>query len=125
MKGGLARSSFGHVAVGFLAMGGWAAFANRAHPMPDPLVAGLVQGLVSGGITLFLKRMIEAISARASGAGGLVLPPLIAIATSVLILTTVHRLAATPEIGATIAVPLTVTAVYSALYSYALWKARR
>lgn len=125
MNGGLARSSFGHVAVAFLAMGSWAAFANRAHPMPQPLVAGVVQGLVSGLITLFLKRMIETLSARVAGPGGLVVPPVIAVAISVLILTTLHSLAGTPEIRATIALPLTVTAIYATLYSFALWRARR
>lgn len=41
--GGSAR----HMALAFVAMGGWAALANRAHPMPDPLIAGLVQGALS------------------------------------------------------------------------------
>ncbi|MDN3714164.1 hypothetical protein QWZ10_24505 [Paracoccus cavernae] len=86
---------------------------------------GVVQGLVSGLITLFLKRMIETLSARVAGPAGLVVPPVIAVATSVLILTTLHSLAGTPEIRATIALPLTVTAIYATLYSFALWRARR
>ena len=36
-------------------MGSWAAFANRMHPMPRPLIAGFVQGVLSGCLTLFLK----------------------------------------------------------------------
>lgn len=124
MSGGLARSSIGHVALAFLAMGSWAAFVNRAHQMPQPLVAGVVQGLISGLITLFLKRMIETLSARVAGPGGLIVPPMVAVATSLLILTTVHRFAGTPEIRATIALPLTVTAIYAALYSFALWRSR-
>jgi len=38
----LMRSSVVHVAFAFVAMGSWAAFANRAHPMPAPLHAGLL-----------------------------------------------------------------------------------
>ena len=118
----LARSSIVHVAVAFLAMGGWAVFANRAHAFPQPLVAGLVQGALSGVITLVLKRMIEAIAARLAGIAALVLPPLIAVALSLAILTTIHTLAGTPEILATIALPVGVTALYSTLYAAALWR---
>jgi len=117
-----ARSSMVHVAVAFLAMGGWAVFANRAHALPKPLVAGLVQGALSGVITLVLKRMIEAIAARLGGIASLVLPPLIAVALSLAILTTMHTLAGTPEILATMALPLGVTALYSILYAAALWR---
>jgi hypothetical protein len=118
----LARSSIVHVAVAFLAMGGWAFLANRAHAFPQPLVAGLVQGALSGGITLVLKRMIEAIAARLAGVASLVLPPLIAVALSFAILTTIHTLADTPEILATIVLPVGVTALYSTLYAAALWR---
>jgi len=116
----LARSSIVHVAVAFLAMGGWAVFANRAHAFPQPLVAGLVQGALSGAITLVLKRMIEAIAARLAGIAALVLPPLVAVALSLAILITIHTLAGTPEILATIALPVGVTALYSTLYAAAL-----
>jgi len=118
----LARSSIVHVAVAFLAMGGWAVFANRAHAFPQPLVAGLVQGALSGAITLVLKRMIEAIAAYLAGVASLVLPPLVAVALSLAILTTIHTLVGTPEILATIALPVGVTALYSTLYAAALWR---
>lgn len=119
----LARQSWTHIAVAFLAMGGWAVLANRAHPMPQPLVAGVVQGALSGAITFVLKRMIEAVAQRFSGVAGIVLPPLIAVALSLAILVTIHSLAGTPEIAATIALPLSVTALYSTLYAIALWRA--
>lgn len=121
----LARQSWTHIAVAFLAMGGWAVFANRAHPMPQPLAAGVVQGVLSGAITFVLKRMVEAVAARFSGAAALVLPPLIAVALSLAILTAIHTLAGTPEIAATIALPVSVTALYSTLYAAALWRAGR
>ena len=58
------KSNALHMAVGFLGMGAWAVFANRHHPLPQALLAGLVQGTMSAIITLFLKRMIEALSQR-------------------------------------------------------------
>ncbi|MCX7305599.1 MAG: hypothetical protein NTV73_14900 [Hyphomicrobiales bacterium] len=118
----LAQRSIVHVAVAFLAMGGWAVFANRAHAFPQPLVAGMVQGALSAAITLVLKRMIEFLAVRFSGIAALVLPPLVAIALSLAILTTVHTLAGTPEILATIALPAGVTALYSTIYAAALWR---
>ncbi len=118
----LARSSLVHVAVAFVAMGGWAFLANRAHAFPQPLVAGLVQGALSGIITLVLKRMIETIAAHLAGVASLVAPPLIAVALSLAILTTIHTLAGTPEILATIALPVGVTALYSTVYAAALWR---
>lgn len=63
----VARSSAVHVAFAFIGMGSWAVFANHAHAMPAPLLAGLVQGGLSGAITLFLKRLVEALAARFSG----------------------------------------------------------
>lgn len=116
----VARSSAVHMAVAFVAMGGWAAFANSGHPMPRPLLAGLVQGTLSALITLFLKRMIEALSARLPGRIGWWLPPLVAMTVSLLLLTSIHWLAGTPEIARTIAVPLSVTTVYSTFYTIAL-----
>lgn len=117
---GILRSSTAHGIAGFLLMGGWAAFANRAHPMPAPLFAGLVQGALTACITLFLKRMIEAIFHRTGGLAQLLLPPLTALAVSTGLLTTVHRLAGTPALLATIAVPLCVSTGYAFLYTLTL-----
>ncbi|MBX3582354.1 MAG: hypothetical protein KF810_10685 [Rhizobiaceae bacterium] len=122
---GLARNSFVHVAIAVLAMGSWAVFANRAHPMPQPLAAGVVQGALSGAITFVLKRLLEVLAARFSGMAALVLPPLIAISLSLFILTAIHTLAGTPEVLATIALPTSVTAIYSFLYTLALFHSRR
>lgn len=119
-----ARSSAVHMAVAFIAMGSWATFANIAHPMPRPLIAGVVQGTLSALITLFLKRMIEALSNRLPGKLGGWLPPIAAVVVSLTLLTSIHWLAGTPEIARTIAVPLSVTAVYAALYNLALRRGR-
>jgi len=118
----VARSSAVHIAFAFVAMGGWAVFANRAHAMPAPFLAGLVQGGLSASITLFLKRLIEALAARFSGIAALLAPPTIACAVSASLLTLIHTLAGTPEILATIIVPLTVATSYAALYNYSLWR---
>lgn len=114
------RGAASHMAVAFVAMGSWAVFVNHAHPMPRPLVAGLAQGCVSALITLFLKRMIEASARRLRGVLALVLPPLAAFLCSLALLISIHRLAGTPEIARTIAVPLTVTTLYVAIYAFVL-----
>jgi len=130
----MASSTLVHVAFGFLAMGAWAVFANRAHPLPQALLAGLVQGTISGTLTLFLKKGLERMSAmffkaRQSDEGqgrnvaALFIPPVITATAIATILFTAHTLVGTPEILATIAVPLTVSTSYAILYNLRLWKA--
>ena len=121
----LMRSSIVHVGFAFLAMGSWAAFANRAHPMPAPLCAGLLQGAISATITLVLKRAIEYLASRFSGLAALLAPPAIAGLVSASLLTILHTIGGTPEIAKTIAVPLTVATSYAALYNYSLWRIRK
>ncbi|MGO4404597.1 hypothetical protein AB4Z10_10065 [Bosea sp. RAF48] len=121
----LMRSSVVHVAFAFLAMGSWATFANRAHPMPAPLQAGLIQGAISATITLILKRSIEYLASRFTGLAALLAPPAIAGLVSVSVLTVIHTIGGTPEIGRTIAVPLTVATSYAALYNLSLWRSRK
>jgi hypothetical protein len=122
-----------HVAFGFLSMGAWAVFANRAHPLPDALLAGLVQGTISGLLTLVLKKALERMNAmffRAppsdEGIGrklaALIVPPIITASSILAILVTAHTLAGTPEIAATIAVPFTVSTSYAILYNLRLWR---
>jgi hypothetical protein len=120
----IAKSGFLHVLAAFVLMGGWAVFANRAHPMSAALVAGGVQGAVSGLITFGLKRLIERISRQFSGLGGLVVPPLAAFALSTTLLILLHTASGTPEIARTIIVPLAVSTSYAALYSWWLWNGK-
>jgi len=121
----LMQSSIVHVAFAFIAMGSWAAFANRAHPMPAPLIAGLIQGTLSAIITLVLKRGIEYLARRFTGLTALLAPPVIAGLVSASVLTIIHTIGGTPEIGRTIAVPLTVATSYAALYNVSLWRSRK
>ena len=120
-----ATSTVAHVGFAFLAMGGWAVFANRAHPMGQALLSGLVQGTVSALLTLGLKKFLEWFNARLTGPAALVLPPLITAATILAILVSAHTLAGTPEIAATIAVPFTVSTSYAIVYNWGLWRRRR
>jgi LytS/YehU family sensor histidine kinase len=122
--GRLARSSAVHVSFAFLAMGGWALYANRGHSTSEMLMAGLVQGVLSGCLTLFLKSVIERLSRRFSGAAALWAPPLIACIGSAALLLLVHAISATPEILRTIAVPLTVSTSYAVLYNYSISRGR-
>lgn len=128
----LASNTLVHVAFGFIAMGAWAVFANRDHPLPQALLAGLVQGLISGALTLFLKKGLERMSAMffrdRGGEGGrsvaaLIAPPLVTATAIGAILITAHTLAHTPEVLATIAVPFTVSTSYAILYNLQLWRA--
>jgi hypothetical protein len=121
----LARASWTHVAFAFLAMGAWAVFANRDHPAGQALAAGLVQGTISGLITLVLKRFLETFSARLSGPAAFVLPPAISCSVILSLLWTVHTLAGTPEVWATLAVPFAVSSTYAWVYTAIVVRARR
>jgi len=129
-----AESTVFHVAFGFVLMGGWAMFANRGHPLPNVLLAGLVQGAISGTLTLFLKKGLERMSAmffnaRQSDEGqgryiaALFVPPIITAACIFTILFTAHTLAHTPEVAATISFPFAVSTTYAILYNLRLWRA--
>ncbi len=123
MNGRVARvagSNLAHMAGGFVLMGSWAAFANRAHPWPAPLLAGLVQGALTAVITLFLKRVVESVSARFSDHRRRWVPPLAAAGISAGLLTVAHGLAGTPALLATISVPFCVATGYAAIYAQTL-----
>ena len=57
-----------------------------------------MQGVISGLITLVLKRVLEAFSARLTGPLAYVLPPLATASVILAVLIGVHRLIGTPEI---------------------------
>jgi hypothetical protein len=122
---GLARSGAVHGTVAFLAMGAWAAFANREHGVGAMSLAGVVQGAISCVITLILKRSLEAMFARLGGPVAVLVPPLVTMAVVLATLLTIHRLAGTPEIWATIAVPYTVSSAYAWIYTATLARTAR
>jgi hypothetical protein len=129
-----AESTVFHVAFGFVLMGGWAMFANRDHTLPEMLMAGLVQGLISGTLTLFLKKGLERMNAmffrgrqsdegQGRGVAALIVPPLITATAIFIILFTAHTLAGTPEVAVTISFPFAVSTTYAILYNLRLWRA--
>jgi hypothetical protein len=122
---GLAQSTLAHIAFAVLAMGGWAAFANRSHGAAAMALAGAVQGALSGAITFFLKRSLELMGARSPLAFAWLVPPLISCSVVLVILRGVHALAGTPEIWKTIAVPYAVSSLYAWIYAFSLYAARR
>jgi hypothetical protein len=118
------RSGTVHVLFAFLAMGGWAVFANRAYEMPRPIYSGLVQGAMSACLTLFLKSMIDGLSKRFDGLTRLWGPPLIACLGSTTVLVAIHAASSTPEILKTVAVPLLVSTSYAVIYNYTIFVRR-
>lgn len=118
------RSTTLHVAFAFVAMGAWAAFANRGHGVPAMLLAFGVQGALSGLITLVMKRGLEAGHARMTGLAARLVPPLISCAAIAALLFGVHSLVGTPEVLRTIALPWTVSTLYAFVYVATLERAR-
>lgn len=115
-----AGSSATHVGFAFLAMGGWALYANSGHGLGQALVPALSQGVMSGLITLVLKRVLEAMAGRFPGVLAYAVPPAITASVVLAVLVLVHRLIGTPEILRTIAVPWSVSTLYAILYSATL-----
>ena len=113
------------MAFAFLAMGGWAVFANRLHGAERALLAGLVQGTLSGLLTLGLKRFLEAAIVRLPDLWAAILTPSLTCAAVLAILLGAHTLAGTPNVWATISVPYAVSSSYAWIYSLTLVLARR
>jgi hypothetical protein len=121
----LMKSSLVHMAFGFLLMGGWALFANRAHGLEAAWLPALAQGVVSALLTGVIKRALEWMDGRVAGPLAFVLPP---IATALGVMTTlvaVHSLIGTPELVATIAFPWSLSTLYAFIYNAALVRSRR
>lgn len=108
----------------FLAMGGWAVFANRGSGPGHALKAGLVQGLLSAGLTFLIKRGLEAPFRRLTGPLALILPPALSCALVLCLLVSAHTLAGTPEIWVTIAAPFAVSSTYAFVYTASLSRLR-
>jgi hypothetical protein len=88
-------------------------------------LAGLVQGTLSGLLTLGLKRFLEAAASRLANAWAAFAPPMLSCAGVLAILLTAHRLAGTPNVWATISVPFAVSSSYAWIHSLALAIGRR
>ena len=121
----LLKSSLVHVAFGFLLMGGWAFFANRAHGWQGAWLPAVAQGIVYGALTGALKKTLEALDGRLSGVLAYVVPPAVTAGSILLLLILVHSLIGTPELVATIAFPWSVSTLYAIIYNAGLVRARR
>jgi len=121
----LLKSSPVHIAFGFLAMGGWALFANRDHGLAGAWLPALVQGTLSGALTGVLKKTLEALDGRLQGAMAWAVPPAITAGSILALLSLVHTAIGTPEVVATIAAPWSVSTLYAILYNAGLVRARR
>lgn len=115
-----AGTTFAHVGFAFLAMGGWALFANAGHGLAAAALPAVSQGVLSGLITLVLKRALEAMSPRFPGALAYIVPPAITAGAVLSLLACVHKLIGTPEIVRTIAVPWSVSTFYAIVYAATL-----
>lgn len=121
---GFLRARWVHVIFAFVAMGGWALFANRAHGA-GALAPALVQGLVSAGITAILKGVLDRFAGRFPGLAAYVLPPLITASVVLAALVAIHLGIGTPELVRTIAAPWSVSTLYAILYAADLERRRR
>lgn len=121
----LHQSSAVHIAVGFLLMGGWALWANRAHGLEEALLPALAQGVFSGAVTGVLKKSLEWMAGRVPPALAYVLPPVLTAATILALLTLMHTLIGTPEVVRTIAFPWSVSTLYAIVYNAGLVRSRR
>lgn len=115
-----AGASATHVGFAFLAMGGWALYANSAHGLADAVGPAVAQGVLSGLITLGLKRVLEALRPRFSVLAAYVAPPVLTASVVLAVLVLVHRLIGTPEMVRTIAVPWSVSTLYAFAYAATL-----
>jgi hypothetical protein len=113
-----------HVAFAVLAMGGWAAFANRSHGVAAMQMAFVIQGTLSGLITLVMKSGLEIGHTRLRGLPARLLPPLVSCTLIGALLFVVHTLSGTPEVLRTLALPWTVSTVYAFVYVASLERAR-
>ena len=120
----LVRSTAAHVIVAALAMGAWAAFANRQAGAPHLLAAAGVQAVLSGTLTAGLKRTLERLGAALPGLAAALLPPALTCAGVLVVLVTAHTLARTPDLWGTISVPYAVSSGYAWVYSFSLFRRR-
>jgi hypothetical protein len=120
----LARSSAVHVAFAFLAMGAWAAFANREAGLGRALVTGVLQGALSAAITFGLKWFLERASARFEGVWAAIVPPTTSCAVILVLLLAAHSAAGTRRIWATISLPYAVSSTFAWVYALMVMRGR-
>jgi hypothetical protein len=121
----LHQSSAVHIAFGFLLMGGWALWANRAHGLEEAWLPALAQGVFSGAMTGLLKSSLEWMDGRVPPALAYVLPPVVTASVILTALTVMHIAIGTPEVARTVAFPWSVSTLYAIVYNAGLVRSRR
>lgn len=111
-------------AAGFAVYCSWAAYANRAHGLGAAVRAGAVQGLSSAIATGVVATIIEVVIAKL----GRSWPAVVAAAVGASSLAaamhiTLHLLAGTKALAATVSVPIALGFVYSLTYAAAVRRA--
>jgi heme exporter protein D len=120
----IAKSGISHVLFAFFAMGAWAYYVNSAHGVAAAFLAAMIQGSASALITALMKRSLEALSARLrSEIWRRILPWALTCSVAASLLVSYHLAAGTPNLLATIAVPLTVSTTYAIVYTQLLARA--
>jgi len=120
----LAGKTSVHVGSAVAVMGGWAAFANRAHGVLAAAAAGLVQGAASALVTFSLKTALEAMAKRLTGTLAFLVPPIVSCSVVLALLVTAHRLAGTRELWSTISIPWAGSSAYAWIYTALLVRRR-
>jgi len=117
----VAASGITHVLFAFFAMGAWALFVNLDHGADRAFLAAMTQGSASALITALMKRSLDAMF-RALGASPWrrIAPWLATTAAAGSGLVAYHLATGTPNLLATISVPLSVSTTYAIIYTQLL-----
>ncbi|MFT7518564.1 MAG: hypothetical protein ACI9MC_000696 [Kiritimatiellia bacterium] len=109
----------GLMAVGALFLyGGWALFANMGHGWTAAWVAAGTQGGISFVTTLVLTGFMEWVSRRADRLWlKFALPFTSATSVAAIATISIHMVMGTPALWATVAAPLLIGTIYSAIYA--------
>ncbi|PWK59045.1 hypothetical protein C8D95_101867 [Silicimonas algicola] len=111
----LASQTWVHVTFGAVLMGSWSFYANRHHEVSETVRAAVLQAALSGFLTACLKmiadRLLRFLPHWSLAAGTSLL-------FSATLLLAAHRVSGTPELAATVSVPLLVSGSYIFAYCY-------
>lgn len=114
-------SGISHVLFAFFAMGAWAFYINLDHGAERAFLAAMTQGSASALITALMKRSLDAMfRALAASPWRRILPWLATTAAAASGLIAYHLATGTPNLLATISVPLCVSTSYAVVYTQML-----
>jgi len=107
--------------IAFILWGSWAFFANSGHGGAAQLSAFITQGSASFVITLVMTRFVAMLFSRIHHYRvRAVIPAAVTVSVTGTLLITVHYLAGTPEVIATVSPALSVAFLYCLYTTYKL-----